>query len=321
MGLDTGARTAVETCLGVKPNEHVLVVTDHLQREIGKAIYRAAEDVAAEATYMEMKPRSVSGEEPPAEVAAALREADVGFLVTYYSASHTDARRKASKAGARIASMPFTTESQDLVYHIFEKGGMTADYLRLKENVEAFKSRVRDAREVHITSPEGTDILLSLDSNNLPWDVDHGVIHEQGGFTNLPAGEVYCAPSNAGGVIVVDGSFGDWGLVPEPLRLTVDDCRVTKFEGGFSDRLGEYAEKLGPEVLNVAELGIGLNPRSDVIGVILEDEKAGGTVHIALGNNASFGGDVNVGFHFDGLIRHPLVEVDGQEVDLKRYLK
>ncbi len=106
--------------MGVKVHENVLVVTDHLQREIGQAIYRAAEKVAAEATYMEMKPRTVSGEEPPAEVAAAMHEADIVFLVTYYSASHTGARRRASMAGARIASMPFTTEKDELVYHIFE---------------------------------------------------------------------------------------------------------------------------------------------------------------------------------------------------------
>jgi leucyl aminopeptidase (aminopeptidase T) len=216
--------------------------------------------------------------------------------------------------------MPFTTPDEDKVHHIFEDGGMTADYIRLRENVESFSSLVDGTEEVRVTSPEGTDIVLTVDSDKLPWDIDHGVIHEPGGFTNLPAGEVYCAPSDARGVIVVDGSFGDWGLVPEPMRLEVENRRVTRFEGGFSDRLEEYVGKLGKDVLNVAELGFGLNPRSEVIGVILEDEKAGGTVHIALGNNASFGGDVDVGFHFDGLIRHPVVELDRELVDMKKYL-
>ncbi len=59
----------------------------------------------------------------------------------------------------------------------------------------------------------------------------------------------------------------------------------------------------GPGTL--AELGIGTNDRARVTGVILEDEKIYGTVHIALGSNDTFGGTVAAGIHVDGIITRP----------------
>jgi len=49
---------------------------------------------------------------------------------------------------------------------------------------------------------------------------------------------------------------------------------------------------------------------------VLEDEKVAGTVHLALGNSASFGGEVDVPIHLDGVITNPTVVVDGELLDL-----
>jgi leucyl aminopeptidase (aminopeptidase T) len=62
---------------------------------------------------------------------------------------------------------------------------------------------------------------------------------------------------------------------------------------------------------NVAEFGIGTNYKAKLTGVILEDEKVMGTIHIALGDNISMGGIVSVPSHLDGLVKNPTVEVDG----------
>ncbi len=37
-----------------------------------------------------------------------------------------------------------------------------------------------------------------------------------------------------------------------------------------------------------------MNPHAKLCGIVLEDEKAGNTIHVALGNNVSIGGDVSV---------------------------
>lgn len=44
----------------------------------------------------------------------------------------------------------------------------------------------------------------------------------------------------------------------------------------------------------MAEFGIGTNYKAKLVGLILEDEKVFGTIHIAFGNNLSMGGRISV---------------------------
>ena len=57
-----------------------------------------------------MAERETHGTEPPAPIAAAMAAADVVLCPTLQSLSHTAARRAATEAGARIATLPGVTE-------------------------------------------------------------------------------------------------------------------------------------------------------------------------------------------------------------------
>ena len=57
-----------------------------------------------------------------------------------------------------------------------------------------------------------------------------------------------------------------------------------------------------------------MNEKAIITGNMLEDEKVMGTCHIALGNNAFFGGKVNVPLHIDGLIKKPTIIIDDQTI-------
>ena len=81
--------------------------------------------------------------------------------------------------------------------------------------------------------------------------------------------------------------------------------------------------EMGPKAFVIAEFAVGLNPHAIITGTILEDEKVLGTVHIALGNNLSYGGTNDVPLHLDGVITRPtlyagneLLIKDGMIVDL-----
>ncbi|MFA6506421.1 MAG: hypothetical protein WCT14_09995, partial [Treponemataceae bacterium] len=64
----------------------------------------------------------------------------------------------------------------------------------------------------------------------------------------------------------------------------------------------------------VAELGIGTNDKATLIGNLLEDEKVYGTVHLAFGSNATFGGTISAGVHIDGIMLNPTLTVDGRVI-------
>ena len=71
MELKEIGKNMLTSCLNVKAGEQVLIVTDDKKISIGTALYEAAQELGAEALMMTMTPRQVSGEEPPAAVAAA----------------------------------------------------------------------------------------------------------------------------------------------------------------------------------------------------------------------------------------------------------
>jgi leucyl aminopeptidase (aminopeptidase T) len=74
---------------------------------------------------------------------------------------------------------------------------------------------------------------------------------------------------------------------------------------------------VGRDAYNLAELGIGTNVGvTELVGSVLLDEKAAGTVHIAIGDDASIGGDTEAPLHLDGILREPTVYADGVEVEL-----
>jgi leucyl aminopeptidase (aminopeptidase T) len=62
----------------------------------------------------------------------------------------------------------------------------------------------------------------------------------------------------------------------------------------------------------IAELGIGTNPCARLQGNIITDEKAAGTIHVALGRNDFLGGATLAPIHIDAVVGEPTVLVDGE---------
>lgn len=303
MNLIENAKSALRSSLGVKPGETVLVVTDNTKEPIGRALYLAAKDLGAEAMLMEMLERSVSGEEPPAPVAAAMAAADVIVCPTAKSLTHTNARIQAVKNGARMATMPGITEG------MFQQGAITADYDQVGKLVARLTQMLDQASQARICK-DGHQLTLDLRGRKgVP---SPGVYREPGTSGNLPSGEAYIAPVENGthGTMVIDGSMVGVGKLDSPLVVTIENGVLTKIDGDHGGKLDILFQK--PENGTVGELGIGANDKAILCGIILEDEKVYGTVHIAFGTNTSFGGQNKADCHMDGIILKPDLYLDDQ---------
>ena len=307
-----GARKVME-CFGVKSGEAVLIVVDtSTPLSISESLFEAAGDLGCEAMIMTMLPRTRHGEEPPKAIAEAMKNADVVIAPTTFSLTHTRAKINACKAGARVASMPGITEK------MMASGGITADCNMINETAIRLNKVLGNARKVRIVTKSGTDIEFDLEG--CTWRMDTGLCREPGRSSNLPAGELYIAPKDANGVFVVDGSMSGFGILDSPLEITVRNRYVTGIRGKHAHKLNEMLGRVGEKARNIAEFGIGINPQARLIGNVLEDEKVGGTVHIALGDNSTFGGDVIAGIHLDGIITEPRIFVDNEEFILSNYI-
>lgn len=301
MNKKSGYRIVVEDCMAVKENETVLILTDDKKIEIGNQLYEEAKELAKEAVLMVMKPRKVSGEEPPKEVAEAMKNFDVIICPTSTSITHTNAKINAVKNGARLASMPGITEE------MFSAGAITADYKLVEELTLKFTEMLTKAKSARVIK-EGHSLEMSLEGRNgVP---STGVYKNPGQSGNLPSGEAYIAPleGSANGSMKIDGSMVGVGKLGSPLYIKVADGSIIEITGEDKDKVSILLENKRNATLG--ELGIGTNSAARLTGVILEDEKIYGTVHIAFGTNTSFGGLNKADCHLDGVILKPTLYLD-----------
>jgi leucyl aminopeptidase (aminopeptidase T) len=309
MDLRAPAETAVQQCLALDADDTCVVVTDDDRLPIGEAIYEAASEVTEESVLLRYRPGDQHGEEPPAPVATAMTEGDAVLAPTTKSLTHTLARSRATEAGARVATLPGITEEVFVT-------GLDADYESIRDHCDALYRDVAGAAEIRVTSPQGTDVTFR--PGDREWCRDTGIVHEAGAMSNLPAGEVFLSPETADGTVVVDGTMMPYGRVEEPITFHVENGDVTDIvDDGLRAEVEAAAEQVGRAAYNVAELGIGTNVAvTALVGSVLLDEKAAGTVHVAIGDDHAIGGDVEAPIHLDGILAEPTVFADGVELAL-----
>lgn len=292
--------------MGLTPDETLLVVTDEVKRPIGLALHEAGKTLCRESIFVEMKSRELNGQEPPKAIAELMKMVDVVVCPTAKSLTHTNARREAVKLGVRVGTMPGITAE------IMERC-LNADFNKIIELTHFVSDRMSGVKEVRITSEAGTNLTMRIEGR--PVLPSTGVLREKGQSGNIPSGEVYIAPleGTSNGKVVIDGSMAGIGMVQTPISITVVDGYATEISGGEeAQKLAAILDKAGPEARAVAEFGIGTNYKAILTGMILEDEKVLGTIHIAFGNNLSMGGKIAVELHIDGLVKSPDVYFDGQ---------
>jgi len=307
--LKDAARNTITGCMGVKKGESVLVICDEGERRIGYALWEAAREAWAEAMLLEILQRSSNGEEPPPAVAQIMKAVDVLLCPTTKSLTHTDARRAATAAGVRAATLPGITE--DCMVRT-----LTADYNEIAALSQKAAKALTSGHHARVTSPAGTDVEFSIEGRTA--HADTGLVHKPGDMSNLPAGEAYLAPveGSARGTVVFEAAVAGIGKLGKArIRIEVEDGYATSFSGGAkAAELEKLLEPHGKPAFNLAELGVGTNDKAIISGHILEDEKILGTVHLALGDNKSMGGTVGVPSHLDGLVLSPTVWIDGRKI-------
>jgi aminopeptidase len=303
------ARTALLSCLGLKKDETLMILTDDNKISIGSALYSVGKELCKDVVLVQMPPAAVNGQEPPASITAMMQAYDVIVCPTTKSVTHTDARRNACKKGARVATMPNITE--DIMIR-----GLKADYQKIAERTLKLSAILDEGKIAHITSPLGTDLTMPI--NGIKAISSTGLLLDKGMGGNLPSGESFLMPEEgkSEGVLIIDAAVAGIGKIQsQPIKVIIKNGYAVEFSGGpEASELESNLAKFGRPGMNVAELGIGTNHEASVSGNILEDEKVMGTIHVAFGNNISMGGTCNVGIHIDGVVTKPTVYIDQKKI-------
>jgi aminopeptidase len=350
--LAEAAKVAVSSSLGLKEGESFLIVTnpDREVLEIAAALYDAAAAVGAKPTLV-VQPVKTQTDYAEESVIAAFESRPDAFasLSTEKLGKDRDGiRTPYDWQGVSFDHVFHYQLNGAKTLRAFWSPGLTRamfaktvpiDYLELKARCSAISKVLSGSSYVRVTNAKGTDMRVGTEGR-LPKN-DDGDFSSSGSGGNLPAGEVFISPALGAseGIIVFDGSIaavkGDI-IIRTPIRCRVEGGFVVDIEGGdeaaalrASIKSGEEAarklaseealsaEKAAIYVRNargLGELGIGLNPKAQIIGNMLEDEKAFRTCHFAIGSN--YDGDSPALIHLDGLVTEPTivaVGTDGKE--------
>lgn len=295
---------ALRDCMGLQPHETLLVVTDELKREIGLALHEAGRDLCKESMLIEIKSREINGQEPPEAVANMMKMVDVVVCPTSKSLTHTDARRNAVKEGVRVGTMPGITI--DAMARC-----LSADYEKIISLTDFIAEKMEGISTIRVVTEKGTDVTMPVKDRKIIRS--KGVLRNKGESGNLPSGEVFLAPweDQTNGKLVIDGSMASIGMIETPIVVDIVNGYAESITGGNeAAKLVEILDKSGRDARAVAEFGIGTNYKAKLTGLILEDEKVFGTIHIAFGNNITMGGRISVSSHLDGLVTEPDVYFD-----------
>ena len=305
------ATRVVREYLQVRGGEQfVIVVDERTSPEIAQALIEETRRVDGDPVTVQIAARASNGAEPPDAAARAMAAADVVLCAASTSLYHTAAKAAAQRAGARgVFNAPFQLDG-------WTHGAMTADFWAIRRQAEQLAQLLRQTREVHVTSPAGTNLHATIVGRE-PKAWLTGICRAPGEVSALPGGEVSLPPieGTAQGIVVWERVASDLGAIDEPLVITVRDGRAVAVEGGpLADRLREILAAVR-DADNIGEIGIGLNPAARISDQITESKKALGTIRVALGDSANeYGGLVESDVHLDGLVMNPTLELDGVAV-------
>ncbi len=318
--LRTGARVAIQVCMGVRSEDTIVVISDEATAAIGQALVDEAREITPHAHLCLLEQYSVR---PVTELPAALVTDLIAWrpTVTFYAASI-----QPGEVSFRIA-LRHTLLDQLRVRHGHMPGitaqlmdeGMTADYRLVERVTRRVWERVRIARQIRVTSPAGSDLKAEFDSARR-WIPMTGIYHRQGEWGNLTEGETFTAPRMVQGTFVVD-VLGDYfsqkyGVLATPVTLRVQDGWVTEVSCANPDIASELLGYLRSTEngTRVGEFAIGTNVAlKHLTGNLLQDEKLPG-VHIAFGNPypEETGAEWTSQIHVDVMPTRCTIVVDGE---------
>lgn len=324
-------------CLSIK-EEKILIIGDtgfngrNVSAILSGAYYLAASklNLDAKLCLQEVKFRGDDAEEHIVDALAGLSEKNVLFLsMSDKLGSIGDLgksfRKWSSKRKHRfVSAMSLGDIPNDKLNVITD--AIDVNYKPMQAEHEILKQKFDSAKEVHVTTPAGTDLYYNIKGTEcIKTDGDYT---KEGTGGNLPAGQVYMPPNakNVSGKVVVDASSRNHRntiLINKPITLTVENGSITEISGAVEAKKLEealaWAESVSKKpggIRRVSEFGIGLNPRAKLSGAMVVDDKVRGTAHIGIGSNYWFGGKIYAILHLDQVFNDPKIEIDDEELKI-----
>lgn len=303
------ARTPFE--LNADLDDAISIITDTaMDPQVWSALNTAARSIGMEPTIAVMAKRDLPQADPTPQVRAAMLASDLCLMVTSQAIVHSDAGIAAQHQGTKLLAM------EELTVDMLAGGAAAADYDEIMKRGKRIRQLWTDGEMCRLTTPHGTDLTAGL--GDRAGFLACGTVEEQPGVDLLvaafPDGEAGISPieGTSTGTLVWDTSMHSIGLIDEPIVATVEDGYVTDLDGGReAEQLRDMLDSVGDrDAYNIAEISIGINPAATITGLMRQDKKSWGYIHVAVGSNSDTAGTIDVPIHVDGILSDATLTID-----------
>jgi len=270
------------------------------RREMAKEWFKIFTKLGNESNFsvdmLKYKATGVHNSSIPKNILRAIVNSNLFIAMTEYSASSSLLPiARAKKSITRGASMP-------LVEKRMEETAFKADYKKVQQYATAIEKILNNTIGAEVLFSTGDKLYIDLRNRNALSEA--GDCTKPGQCINFPSGEACIAPYEAASDEVEEfGASKTEGLWPvsydrESIKYVIKNNHIVEVIGN-SEKANEMRNYFieNDTRANIAELGIGCNPKAVVTGNPLEDEKVG--LHIAYGTSTHLGGKVKSDMHLD----------------------
>ncbi|MCH8532661.1 MAG: leucyl aminopeptidase [Saccharospirillum sp.] len=321
----------IEICLqqlkmsGVREGERLIVLTQGNERlDYADAFLAAGQQLKANMYHMRLPapPPSggwavgVNGLASMPEAVEALKQCDM--LIDCMFLLFSPEQMAIQAAGTRVLTV---VEPPELLARMMPNP-------LLREKVEAAGEILARAKEMRITSPNGTDVVYKM--NTYPTITEYACTDEPGRWDHWPSGFVFTGGDDDGvdGTIVVGP--GDILLpqniyVREPITYTIEKGWITDIRGGLEADLvksymASFDDKRG---FGMSHVGWGMNrdakwhrmvPGEFPGGMGMEPRSFYGNVMFSTGPNSELGGTNDTACHLDIPMRNCSLFLDDEPI-------
>lgn len=307
--LKRAINTLIKDYMGIDESEIVLVIADDKTKEIGDAVYDSLNNICEDSYLLMLKSHSNTRETLPEIIADSINTVDSVICVANLPLIDSQARLKATQMGVRIGIIP-NLDEESLIRCV------SSGHEKIAEQAEFISTLMRKTTTIRVETKSGTNIRIPIRGRDVFSST--GIMRTIGEFGFLPSGKVYVSPidERSTGLILIDGSIDKIGIVENPVGVEVTSGFMTKISGDGEEPklLAKIMNKSGKSARNLAEFGIGINPKAELSGNIIEDETIEGHVHFVFGGNRGLGGNVNSDFRLSMIMTKPNVFFDDKLV-------
>jgi len=331
------AKNCIKNCMGTKSGEEVLIITDPPRLDLAELMRDEAKKLGATAEIILLPDPEVRKIQPlntPSDILiGAVSRSDV--ILNFFENIALELRPfrttliEQAKTAGRLGHMIGAERSS------FERGALLADCSEVARYSDILAMILSKGKSLTVRSGPSSKYTLTFGDLGGWHEIassDSGILTEKHSYGNLPAGEAFIAISlsrsaHINGEICIDNFISEVGHIDhtKPVILTIVKGEVTDIKGpDTAEKLKKNLERaenaardrsLEPEyVRKIAEIGIGTNPMAKIGESTIETEKRMGTLHIALGNNSTFGGTYEAPNHYDCVLSQLQLEIDDRVI-------